>query len=135
MGCFRGSLVQLASSGEILATCATRYHLSFRKLLEWYQSQVKSSQVIFCRSEQLFEIFLHSLHTSLIFFGFLSTLTTINGINFWMCEFGLLKILMFCRKVFSILLHFFYSFMISCLLEEITKIPLVSPIFHCVTIL
>jgi hypothetical protein len=35
-------LVQLASSGEILATCATRYHLSFRKLLEWYQSQVKS---------------------------------------------------------------------------------------------
>ncbi len=43
MGCFRGSLVQLASSGEILATGSTRYHLSFSKLLEWYQSQVNTN--------------------------------------------------------------------------------------------
>jgi hypothetical protein len=57
VGCFRGSLVQLASSGEILATGSTRYHLSFRKLLEWYQSQVKSSQYFFLSSDYLTCIF------------------------------------------------------------------------------
>jgi hypothetical protein len=44
-GCFRGSLVQLASSGEILATCATRYHLSLVSCLSGIK--VKSSQVNF----------------------------------------------------------------------------------------
>jgi hypothetical protein len=43
MGCFRGSLVQLASSGEILATGATRYHLSLVSFLSGIK--VKSSQV------------------------------------------------------------------------------------------
>ncbi len=52
-GCFRGSLVQLASSGEILATCATRYHLSFVSCLSGIK--VKSSQVksMFCHCWQI----------------------------------------------------------------------------------